>query len=120
MKHTILIIEPDLEQGKRIARILIRSDYDAVLITCADRALRRFFQEEPDAVILSDRLAGDEIDWLSDRVIMMSDAPLIGLGDEVPRDLVARRLGRSTMREELPGTLKGLLESDLEFRNGIQ
>lgn len=74
--------------------------------------MRRFFQEEPDAVILSDHLPADELNWLSSRITTMSNVPLIGLGDHVPHDLVTRRLDRSAMWNELPDALKKLLESN--------
>lgn len=111
MEHIIQIVEPDLLRGKQIARVLIRAGYDAFLASCADKALRQFFQVRPDAVILSDRLAYNDLDWLGKRIRALSDLPLIGFGDGVPLVLVTQRLGSSTEAQELLDTLRRVLEA---------
>ena len=42
MEHTVLIIEPDLEQGKEIFRTLVQAGYDAIIVSGTDEALRPF------------------------------------------------------------------------------
>ncbi len=60
MDHSILIVEPDVERGKEIGRLLMQSGYDALITVHADDALRRLYQAQPDAVVLSNRLTASE------------------------------------------------------------
>jgi DNA-binding response OmpR family regulator len=41
--YTILIVEPDLERGKEISHLLMRSGYDALLALSGDRALSQLY-----------------------------------------------------------------------------
>ena len=113
MERTVLIVEPDPSQGKQIARILILAGYDAITTSSADEALRQLYEVHPDAVILSDRLPVDELNRLSNRITMMSDLPLIGLGSDIPLASVTQQLARSTVWWELPRTLNDLLKPNL-------
>ena len=111
MERSILIVEPDAQRGKQIARLLMQAGYDALITSCADEALRRLYQAHPDAVILSNRLPADELDRLSDAITTMSDLPVIELGDGAPLVTVARRFARSARVQELLETLDELLET---------
>ena len=108
MERSILIVEPDVERGKKVARLLMQAGYDALVASCADKALRRLYQTRPDAVVLSDRLPADELDRLSDAVATMSDLPLVELTDGLSLVLVAQRLARSAGVIEMVGTLNEL------------
>jgi len=109
MKHLILIVEPDPAQGERVASLLHRVDYAALVVPDAAAALRRLYQERPAAVLLSDRLPVAEVDRLSDRIALMTDLPLIVLTENDPLAEVAGRLASSTSLAGLCGTLDGLL-----------
>ena len=112
MDRSILIIEPDLERGKQITRLLMQAGYDAVVAADADKALRQLYQTQPDGVILSDHLPADELDRLSDAVTTMSGLPVIELIEGVPLVTVAQRFVRSARFQELLGTLDELLKPD--------
>ena len=111
MDYSILIVEPDVERGKEIGRLLIRSGYDALIINCADDALHRLYQAQPDAVILSHQLTAAEIDRLSEAVTAMSDLPIIELTDGFSLIMVAQRLTHSTEVSELVETLDELFKA---------
>ena len=108
MERSILIVEPDAQRGKQVARLLMQAGYDALITSCADEALRRLYQAHPDAVILSNQLPAAELDRLSDATATMSDLPLIELTDGFSLILVAQRLTRSAGVTELVGTLDAL------------
>jgi len=113
MERSILVVEPDIQRGKRVARLLIRSGYDALMISCADKALRQLYQAQPDAVILSNRLPADDLERLSKSITMMSDLPVIELISDVSPATTRQRCTRSVRVQELLETLDELLESDL-------
>ena len=113
MEHTILIVEPDLLQGKRIAGMLIQAGYDAIIISSADEALRQLYEVHPDVVILSDHLPVDELNRLSNLMTMICDLPLIALSSDIPLASVTQQLARSTVWWELPRTLNDLLKPNL-------
>jgi DNA-binding NtrC family response regulator len=110
MEYTILIVEPDLLQGKEIVRTLVRAGYDAVVAPDADEALRQLYQVHPDAVIFSERLPLDEQSQLCDRIIMMCDLTCIRLGDDGSPGLVIQQLDHSMTLQELPDVLNRLLK----------
>jgi DNA-binding response OmpR family regulator len=110
MIRSILIIEPDLQQGKQVARLLMQAGYDAVVVPDANEGLPRFYQTQPNAVILSNRLSADEMDRLSDSITTMSDLPVIELIGDAPLATIARRFARSVRLQELLRTLDELLE----------
>ncbi len=110
MDHSILIVEPDSSRGKQVVRILLQAGYDAFITSCAEKTLRQLFQIQPDAVILSDRLPSAELDRLSDSITMMSDLPLIELGDAPSFAASAQRPTHLTELPELVKTLDELLE----------
>ena len=116
MERSILIVEPHVQRGKQLARLLMQASYDAIIVSNADEALRRLYQAHPDAVILSDRLPADELDRLSDAITTMSDLPLVELIDidNVPLATVAQRFARSARLQELLATLGELLKPDNE------
>ena len=111
MDYSILIVEPDVERGKEIGRLLIRSGYDALIINCADDALRRLYQAQPDAVILSNRLTTVELDHLSEAIAAMSDLPIIELTDGFSLIMIAQRLTHSAEVPELVETLDELFKA---------
>ena len=116
MERSILIVEPDAQRGKQVARLLMQAGYDALITSCADEALRRLYQAHPDAVILSNQLPAAELDRLSDSIAAMSDLPLVELigidDDSVPLVTIAQRFARSARSQELLATLDELLEPD--------
>jgi DNA-binding NtrC family response regulator len=114
MEYTILIVEPDLLQGKEIVRTLVRAGYDAVVAPDADEALRQLYQVHPDAVIFSERLPLDEQSQLCDRIITMCDLPFIRLGDDGSPSLVIQQLDHSMTLQELPDVLNRLLLKEQE------
>jgi len=116
MERSILIIEPDLQRAKQVARLLMQAGYDALVVSCAGEALRQLYQTHPDAVLLSDRLPADELDRLSDAITTMSDLPVIELVDngDAPLTTVAHRFARSARLQELLETLDELLRPDGE------
>ena len=118
MERSILIVEPDVQRGKQVARLLMQAGYDALVVSNADEALRRLYQAHPDAVILSNHLPADNLDRLSDAIATMSDLPLVELigidNDSVPLVTIAQRFARSARSQELLGTLDELLEPDGE------
>lgn len=105
MDYAILIVEPDVERGKEIGRLLIQSGYDALIATRADNALRQLYQAHPDAVILSHRLTVTEMDHLSQAITDMSDLPLVELTDGCALIVVAQRLAHSAETANLVETL---------------
>ena len=109
MEYTILIVEPDLERGKEISHLLMRSGYDALLALSGDRALQQLYEVRPDAVILSNQLPAVEIGRLSDSISTMSDLPIIELADGFSLYWIVQRLTRSTGTSELVETLGELL-----------
>ncbi|MEE8392693.1 MAG: hypothetical protein V3S14_18095 [Anaerolineae bacterium] len=111
MDYSILIVEPDVERGKDTGRLLIQSGYDALITAHADDALRRLYQAQPDAVVLSNRLTASDMDRLSHAITTMTDLPLIELNDGHSLVLVAQRLTRSTEMAELVETLNELLRT---------
>lgn len=110
MERSVLIVEPDLQRGKQVARLLMQAGYDALITSGAGDALRQLYQAHPDAVLLSDRLPADELDRLSDAVTTMSRLPVIELIEDAPLATVARRFARSARLQELLVTLDELLE----------
>jgi DNA-binding response OmpR family regulator len=107
--YTILIVEPDLERGKEIGHLLMRSGYDALVVAGADNALHQLYETHPDAVILSNQLPAVEIGQLSDAVSTMSDLPIIELADRFSLFGIAQCLTCSTEVSELVETLDKLL-----------
>jgi DNA-binding response OmpR family regulator len=110
VEYTILIVEPDLERGKRIGHLLMRSGYDALIVASADSALRKLYEAHPDAVILSTQLPVVEIGRLTDAVSMMSDLPIIELADRFSLLWITQCLTCSTEVSELVGTLDEIFE----------
>lgn len=108
MDYAILIVEPDMERGKEIGRLLMQSGYDALIVTRAGDALRRLYHAQPDAVILSHRLTVTEMDHLSAAITAMSDLPLLELTDGNTLVMIAQRLTHSTEAPELVETLDEL------------
>ena len=118
MEYAVLIIEPDLLQGKKVVHTLVQAGYDAIIASGADEALRQLYQVRPDAVIFSSRLSTDDLDQLSDRITLMCDLPLIGLGSDTFPISVTQHLAHSTTLQELPNVLNRLLEFDLSTAPG--
>jgi len=112
MERSVLIVEPDLQRAKQVARLLMQAGYDALVVSCAGEALRQLYQAHSDAVLLSNRLPADELVRLSDAITTMSDLPVIELVDngDAPLVTIARRFARSARLQELPGTLDELFE----------
>ncbi len=113
MEYTILIVEPDLLQGKRIVGMLIQAGYDAIIISSANEILRQLYEVHPDAVILSDHLPVDELNRLSNLITMICDLPLIALSSDSSPASATQQLARSTVWWELPSTLNDLLKPNL-------
>jgi CheY-like chemotaxis protein len=109
MEYTILVVEPDLLQGKEIVRTLVRAGYDAIVASGADEALRQLYQVHPDAVVFGNGLPVDELSQLSERIATVCDLPLISLDNSVPSLLAAQQLVRSATVEDLPSVLDRLL-----------
>lgn len=109
MERSILIIEPDPSQGKRVIRILMQAGYD-VMTSRPEDALHLLYETRPDAVILSNRLSVAELDRLSERISTMTDLPLIELAEDGSLVAAARRLARSAGISELLETLDELLK----------
>jgi DNA-binding response OmpR family regulator len=105
VEYTILIVEPDLERGKEIAHLLIRSGYDALVARGIDSALHQLYEAHPDAVILSNQLPVVGIGRLSEAISMMSDMPIIELADRFSLYGITQYLTCSTEVSELVGTL---------------
>ncbi len=118
MEYAVLIIEPDLLQGKEIVRTLVQVGYDAIIVSDADEALRQLYRVRPDAVIFSDRLPMDEQVQLCERIITMCDLPFIRLGDDGSPIQVIQQLDHSMTLQELPNVLNKLLELDSSIISG--
>jgi DNA-binding NtrC family response regulator len=110
MDYTVLLVEPDLSQGKEIVRTLVRAGYDAIVASDADGALRRLYHIQPSVVIFSGSLSVDEQIQLCDRIITVCDLPFIRLEDDGSPRLVIQQLDRSMTLQELPDVLNGLLK----------
>ena len=110
MKHLILIVEPDPAQGERVAKLLRGAGYATLVAPDVSEALRRLFQERPAAVLLSDRLPVAEVDRLSERIVLMTDLPMLALTESDSLAEVAGRLAGSTSLAGLSEMLEGLLK----------
>ena len=106
MKPQILLVEPDPARAKQVSDRLRRGGYAALVAPDAAAALRCIYESRPAAVLLSDRLPLAEIDHLTERIVTMTDLPLLILTEEAPLAEVAGRLAGSTGLEGLRGALE--------------
>lgn len=80
MHRVILLVEPDVKQAKRTARLLTGAGYDAIIVPGVDRALGTLCHTPPDALLLSNHLPIAQRERLRASLAAVPDMLVVELG----------------------------------------